>query len=205
MWTLLVLGLSTGLSAGLSPGPLLTLVVTASLRSGLAGGLRVALAPFVSDLPIVALSVLLIDQLPAAALRWVGIAGGLVVIWLGAEILRGARTASLPAEGEPGGDPRRELWRGAVVNLFNPHPYLFWLTVGGPTVVRGWQVSPWHALAFVASFYAMLVGSKMAVAWVVSRQRGRLSLIWYRRVLAACGLVMLALGGLLIWQAWGNG
>ena len=199
------MGLSTGLSAGLSPGPLLALVVTASLRSGLAGGLRVALAPFVSDVPIVALSVLLIDQLPAAALRWLGIAGGLVVIWLGIEILRGAPAASLPAESGAGEGRRRELWQGAAVNVLSPHPYLFWLTVGGPTVVRGWQVSPWHALAFVAPFYTMLVGSKMAVALVVSRQRGRLSLTWYRRVLAACGLVMLAMGGLLIWQAWGNG
>lgn len=205
MLTYVVLGLTTGLSAGVSPGPLLTLVVAASLRSGLAGGLRVALAPFISDLPIVALAVFLVGQLPASALRWVGTAGGLVVLWIGVEILRSARKADLPAETGAGGDPHRELWRGALVNIANPHPYLFWLTVGGPALVRGWAESPWHALAFVAPFYALLVGSKMAVAWLVSRQRGRLSLTGYRRVLALCGVAMLGMAGWLIWQAWGSG
>jgi threonine/homoserine/homoserine lactone efflux protein len=202
MWTYLGLGLGMGLSSGLSPGPLLTLVVTASLRSGLAGGLRVALAPFLTDAPIIAVAVLFVNRLPAAALHWVGTAGGLVVIWLGVEILRSARDATLP--GEPGteSDPRRELWRGVVVNALNPHPYLFWATVGGPALVNGWRTSPWHAFAFLVPFYVLLVGSKMAVAWLVSRQVGGLSLIWYRRALAVCGLAMLLMGGWLIWQVW---
>jgi threonine/homoserine/homoserine lactone efflux protein len=202
MWAYFVLGMSMGLSAGISPGPLMTLVVTASLRSGLAGGLRVALAPLLTDAPIIAAAVLLLNRLPPAALRWVGIAGGVVVIWLAVEILRSAREATLP--GEPGAqsDPQRELWRGVLVNALNPHPYLFWATVGGPALVNGWRTSPWHALAFLLSFYALLVGSKMAIAWVVSRQAGGLTTTWYRRALAACGLILLVMGGVLIWQAW---
>jgi threonine/homoserine/homoserine lactone efflux protein len=194
-----------GLSAGISPGPLMTLVVTSSLRSGLAGGMRVAMAPFLTDAPIIALAVLVIDRLPPEVLRWVGVAGGLVVIWLGVEILRSAREAVLPLKPGIAGDVRRELWRGVVVNALNPHPYLFWATVGGPALVSGWRTSPWHALAFLVSFYALLVGSKVALAWLVSSQAGGLSLTWYRRALLVCGLMMLAMGGWLIWQAWGSG
>jgi threonine/homoserine/homoserine lactone efflux protein len=202
MWAYLGLGLSMGLGAGISPGPLLALVVTASLRSGLAGGLRVALSPFITDLPIITLSVLLVDLLPSGALRWVGTVGGLVVIWMGVETLRPVRHAALPAEaGEPG-EPRRELWRGVAANALNPHPYLFWATVGGPALVSGWRISPAHALAFLVPFYMLLVGSKMAIAWLVSRQAGGLSLIWYRWALAGCGLLLLAMGALLIYQAW---
>jgi threonine/homoserine/homoserine lactone efflux protein len=202
MWSYFALGLSMGLSAGISPGPLLTLVVTATLRSGFLGGLLVALAPLVTDIPIIVLSVLLVERLPPEALRWVGTAGGLVVIWLGVEILRSAGHAVLPTESGTRTDPWRELRRGVVVNALNPHPYLFWATVGAPTLVSGWQVSPWFALAFLVPFYALLVGSKMAVAWLVSRQTERLSMTWYRRALAACGLLMLMLGVLLIRQAW---
>jgi threonine/homoserine/homoserine lactone efflux protein len=202
MWAYLGLGLSMGLSAGLSPGPLMTLVITASLRSGWAGGLRVALAPFVTDAPIIALAVLFVNRLPPAALRWVGTAGGVVVIWMGVEILRSARNASPPGQAGVPQDPRGELWRGVVANALNPHPYLFWATVGGPALVNGWRVSPWHALAFMVPFYAVLVGSKMVLAWLVSRQAGGLSATWYRRVLAACGLLLLGMGGWLIWQAW---
>jgi threonine/homoserine/homoserine lactone efflux protein len=205
MWAYLTLGLTMGLSAGLSPGPLMTLVVTASLRSGLAGGLRVALAPFITDAPIIALAVLLVGRLSPEVLRWVGTVGGLVVIWLGVETLRAARTATLPEGSGSGGDPRGELWRGVLVNLLNPHPYLFWATVGGPALVSGWRISPWYALAFLVSFYVLLVGSEIALAWLVSRGSGRLSVTWYRRVLVACGLLLLVMGGLLIWQTWSAG
>lgn len=191
-----------GLSAGISPGPLLALVVTASLRSGLAGGLRVTLSPLITDLPIIALSVLLAGFLPPQVLHWVGTAGGLVVIWMGVETIRSARLAALPKNLDTQADPRRELWRGVLVNALNPHPYLFWATVGGPALVSGWRISPWFALAFLVSFYVLLIGSKMLVAWLVSRQAGGLSQIWYRRVLVGCGLLMLAMGAWLIRNTW---
>lgn len=194
-----------GLSAGISPGPLLALVIAASLRSGLKGGLLVALAPFITDLPIIVLSVFLVDLLPPQALRWVGTVGGLVVIWMGVEMLRSARKATLPDDSGTQSEPNRELWRGVVVNALNPHPYLFWATVGGPALVSGWRISPWNAVAFLLPFYTLLVGSKMAIAWLVSRQAGELSLVWYRRVLAGCGLLVLGMGGLLIWQMWSGG
>jgi threonine/homoserine/homoserine lactone efflux protein len=205
MLAYLGLGLTMGLSAGISPGPLLALVIAASVRSGLAGGLRVALAPFITDVPIIALAVLVAGSLPPEALSWVGTVGGLVVIWMGIETVRSARRAALPESTADRSDSRRELWRGAAVNALNPHPYLFWATVGGPALVSGWRASPWYALAFLVPFYFVLVGSKMVVAWVVSRQAGGLSLTWYRRVLIGCGGLMLLMGGLLIWQMWRGG
>jgi threonine/homoserine/homoserine lactone efflux protein len=202
MLTYLGLGLSMGLSAGISPGPLLALVVTASLRSGLAGGLRVALAPLITDVPIITLAVLVAGSLPPEALRWVGTIGGLVVIWLGIETLRAARSAELPENTQRGADPRRELWRGVVANALNPHPYLFWVTVGGPALVSSWRISPVYSLTFLLSFSALLLGSKIAVAWLVSRRAGALSQDWYGRVLVGCGLLLLGMGAWLIWQMW---
>jgi threonine/homoserine/homoserine lactone efflux protein len=202
MLAYLGLGLSLGLSAGISPGPLLALVITASLRSGLAGGLRVALAPLVTDVPIITLAVLVAGSLPPEALRWVGTIGGLVVIWLGIETLRSARNAVLPENTQRGADPRGELWRGVVANALNPHPYLFWVTVGGPALVNSWRMSRVYSLAFLLSFYALLLGSKITVAWLVSRRAGALSQEWYKRVLVGCGLLLLAMGAWLIWQMW---
>jgi threonine/homoserine/homoserine lactone efflux protein len=198
----LALGFSMGFSAGLSPGPLLTLVITASLRSGFGGGLRVALAPFVTDLPIILLSVLLSKSLPLGALRWVGTLGALVVVWLGIEALRASRYALLPNPEGAQATAQRELWRGALVNVLNPHPYLFWMTIGGPALVNSWRISPWHTLAFIGTFYCLLIGSKIGVAWLVSRQAGSLSLIWYRRILAGCGLLLFGMAALLLWQMW---
>jgi threonine/homoserine/homoserine lactone efflux protein len=202
MWAYLSLGLSMGLNAGISPGPLLALLVTASLRSGLAGGLRVALAPLVTDLPIIALSVLLVGSLPPEATRWVGTLGGLVVVWMGVSAIRSGRRATLPGEDGSQSEPRRELWRGIVVNVLNPHPYLFWATVGGPALVRGWRESPLYALAFLVPFYVLLVGSKATIAFLVSRKAGGLSQSGYRRTLQGSGVLLIAMGVWLAVQAW---
>jgi threonine/homoserine/homoserine lactone efflux protein len=202
MWVHILLGLSTGLSAGISPGPLLVLVIAASLRSGVAGGVRVALAPLITDAPIILVTVLVVRNLPPGALRWVGTAGGMVVIWMGLETLRSARreyvSHPVPVEGQL----RQEMWRGVVVNALNPHPYVFWATIGGPALVNGWRTSPWYALAFLLPFYLLLVGSKAILAWLVSRKAQALTAIWYRRVLIVCGALVLAMGGFLLWQTW---
>jgi threonine/homoserine/homoserine lactone efflux protein len=205
MWSYLGLGFSMGLSAGLSPGPLLALVLTASLRSGFRGGLVVALAPLLTDAPIIALSVLLIGRLSPEILRWIGILGAGVVIWMGVSTLRAGRHATLPGQETKTNGTRSELWRGVVVNALNPHPYLFWATVGGPALVGGWRRSPGYALAFLIPFYGLLVGSKILLAWLVSRQAGRLNAVWYRRALAIAGLLLLLMGGWLIWQMYVQG
>ncbi|HRC77967.1 MAG TPA: LysE family transporter, partial [Kouleothrix sp.] len=88
MLTSLILGLSYGFAAGVSPGPMLGLVITQTLQRGWRAGNLVALAPLLSDLPIIVLAVVLIDRLPPAAIGWLGIIGGLFVIYLGAESVR---------------------------------------------------------------------------------------------------------------------
>ena len=202
MWAYISLGLGMGLNAGISPGPLLALVVAASLRSGLAGGLLVALAPLVTDVPIIVLTALLVGSLPPEATRWVGTLGGLVIVWMGIEAIRSGRRATLPGEGDVQGEPRKELLRGIVVNGLNPHPYLFWTTVGSPTLLKGWRESPLHALAFLVPFYVLLVSSKAVIAWLVSRQAGGLTEVWYRRVLMGSGVLLAGMGIWFVWQSW---
>lgn len=56
----LLSGILLGLSGGLAPGPLLTLVASETLRHGARAGVRVALAPLLTDLPIVLATVSLL-------------------------------------------------------------------------------------------------------------------------------------------------
>lgn len=205
----LLLGLSLGLSAGLSPGPLMTLVIATSLREGFWHGLRVAIAPFITDLPIILLSLFLLSRLPPWTLAAVGLAGGLYVVYLGWETIRSARgTTSRLVHAQRVDQPatpdqpasHRALRRGAMVNALNPHPYLFWATVGGPTLLAAWSRSPWQGVAFLVGFYATLVGSKVAVAALVGSQSQRFTDAWYRRILIALGVLLVGLG---VWLAWG--
>ena len=197
----LLLGISLGFAAGISPGPLSALVVTTALQRGVAAGVRVAIAPLLSDLPVVALSVLAVGALPTRFLPYLAVAGGLFVIFLGLDTYRKADRASF--EGRP--DGARDIRRGFVTNILSPHPWLFWLGVGGPLLVAAWDKGAGFAAAFLGGFYALLVGSKLFLAWGVAYGKGALSLVWYRRVLGGSGLVLMLLGGVLIWQAaWGR-
>ena len=58
----LIQGLLLGLGVGLAPGPLLALVISASLRGGTSHGLRVALSPLITDLPIIVISLFVLQR-----------------------------------------------------------------------------------------------------------------------------------------------
>src|SRR5687767_9374273 len=76
--------LALGLPAGVAPGPLLTLVITHTLRHGLREGIKVAAAPLITDPPIAVLCAWVLSGATAAAmLPWLSIGGGLFVAWLG--------------------------------------------------------------------------------------------------------------------------
>ncbi len=66
----LFMGMVLGLSAGLSPGPLLALVISETVSKGLGAGIRIALAPLVTDLPVVAISFLLVSGLSGFDRCW---------------------------------------------------------------------------------------------------------------------------------------
>lgn len=190
------LGLGLGLAAGLSPGPLLTLVLTSTLQRGVGAGLRVASAPLVTDLPIVAVALFAAGQAPEHWFHGLSIFGGVFVLYLGWSTWREARDAELvPEATSSAAEARKDLWSGALVNVLSPHPWLFWLGLGGPQTVRLWRESGWwSAAAFLGLFYVALVGSKAILALVVAGGRHRLSDLWYRRILKICGLVLAALG-----------
>ena len=194
-----LLGFSLGLSAGLAPGPLLALVIQRTLRYGAASGLRIALAPLITDLPIVILALLVISRLPEIALHGLMAAGGLFVLWLAWDAWR--ETGAGLSVGAETPTAQQDFLRGALVNFLNPHPYLFWGTVGAPIVIQAWEQSPWQAAGFVFMFYLMLVGSKVVLALVLGRFRGMPAQL-YHRAMQFSALLLLAAGVWMLYAAW---
>ena len=193
----LLAGLALGLSAGLSPGPLLALIIRATLARGWRGGVQAAIAPLVSDLPIVVLSITIVSVVPASMVLALSAAGAIVLVWFGMHGLREARTAQAPSTGasQPAGE--RTWLRAAVVNLLSPSPWLFWGTVGGPILVAAWRQSPASGVGFLLGFYLLLVGSQVVLALGLGATRHRLSTSAYRGILTASAVLMLVLAVLL--------
>ena len=79
-----------------------------------------------------------------------------------------------------------------MVNMLSPHPYIFWLMVGAPIILKAYQASPVAAFAFSLAFYTMLVGSKICIALLVDRSKTFLKnsvFIWTVRILGAVLLI----------------
>ncbi len=189
------MGAVFGLTAGISPGPLLTLVISETLRHNKTEGVKIAIAPLITDIPIVLLTIFILSKMASfdMVIGIISILGGIFIAYLGYDSIR-----SKGIEIEIQNLKLKSIRKGIIVNILSPHPYIFWLMVGAPITIRAYQASPAAAFAFIIAFYVLLVGSKISIALVVDRSRAFLKnkvFIWTLRIL---GLVLLILAILLI-------
>jgi len=189
MISFLSAGVILGLSAGLSPGPLLALIISQTIKHGTREGAKVAIAPLITDFPIIILSTFVLARLSGyqSILGLVSITGGLFLSYLSYESIRTVGFKATIVEAEP-----QSLSRGAIVNALSPHPYLFWITVGAPTILKGWTESPFLAVVFVASFFGCLVGSKVVLAVLAGKSRRFLMGKSYIYIMRILGLALFA-------------
>ena len=194
MITFLVTGSILGLSAGFAPGPLLVLVISETLQHGLKAGMKVALAPVLTDLPIIVFSLLVLVKLSRFhnTLAIISILGGFFIMYLG---IKNIKIKGLHIDNET--SPQRSLQKGILINALSPHPYLFWLTVGGPTTIKAMDLGLLAACTFVLCFYILLVGSKIILALLVGRTRSYLQGSTYIYTMRALGFILILFAGFL--------
>ncbi len=183
MWFYLSSGFVLGLAAGIAPGPLLTLVVSQTLTHGVKDGVKVALAPLITDLPIILLCFFIGVQAASnpLPLGLLSLAGAVYICCLAWKQLTMGRIGETPSDH---GD--NSLRKGILTNLLNPHPYMFWLTVGIPFLLTAWSSGPWGAVLWLLIFYLMLVGSKIGLSLMVGHTKRWIqsaAYIWLNRIL----------------------
>ena len=78
----LLVGTILGLSSGLAPGPLVTLVISETLQHDVKAGIKIALAPIVTDVPIIFLTLFILAELSTfhKILGIVSLLGGLFIL-----------------------------------------------------------------------------------------------------------------------------
>ena len=161
-------GTLLGLTAGFSPGPLLVLVISETLRHNVKEGIKVSIAPIITDLPILIVSLLILKKLSnfEVVLGCVSSIGGIFVLYLGYESFR-TKGIDLNIEKQSS----IALKKGIITNALNPHPYIFYMTVGAPIILKALNKNAFWAVAFLASFLLFLVGSKVILAVITGRSR----------------------------------
>lgn len=196
----ILIGASVGLVAGLVPGAFSTLVATTALERGMGPGLKVALIPLATELPVMLAAVFVLTRLPVQAFRWIGVAGGILFILMAAKLLWDSRDGDpVSAEAQAHGG---HFLRVAILGVMSPGPWVFWFFVGAPILLNRWRMSPGQGLLFLAAFMACFIGAMLVLAWGVASGRRLLNLLWYRRTLKAASAVLVLAGIILMWQSW---
>jgi threonine/homoserine/homoserine lactone efflux protein len=168
MMSFLTIGAILGLSAGLAPGPLLALVISEALQHDIKSAIKVALAPIITDLPIIILTLFILAELSNfhKILGMVSLTGGFFILYLGFKSMdmKGGDLNTHETNLTP-------LKKGILANALSPHPYLFWFSVGAPTMTKAMHLNIIAPLVFIFSFYTFLVGSKILLAISVGKSK----------------------------------
>jgi len=99
----ITIGIVLGLSAGFAPGPLLTLVISETLQHDIKSGIKVAISPIFTDLPIIILTLSILSQLSDFhnILGIISLLGGSVILFMGYESMNPKSPESNFSEIEP--------------------------------------------------------------------------------------------------------
>ena len=190
-------GIALGFAAGIAPGPLLVLVISETLKGNRKNGVMIAIAPLITDLPIVFISIFLLSHFSGSdfILGILSITGGLFLIYMAIQNLKFT-------DYHKHQDPKykKSILFGAITNALSPHPYIFWFSIGAPTYVRAMEHSTLSSICFVAGFYLLLVGSKIIVAVISERVGGFIKSATYLIVMRFMGVVLFLLSFLLLYE-----
>jgi len=156
MWFYVAQGIVYGFAAAVQPGPFQTYLISQTLLKGWRKTLLAALAPLVSDGPIITLCLLVLSQIPDWLVRFLYIAGGLFILYLAYSAYNSWRNFDLHI---PSSDIEihQSLLKAAFMNALSPGPYIFWSLVTGPILIAGWRETPLHGVSFMLGFYVTMI------------------------------------------------
>jgi threonine/homoserine/homoserine lactone efflux protein len=191
----LITGIALGFVAGISPGPLLILVITETIKYNRKEGMKMAIVPLISDLPIVFLSIFIIHKLSNFDNLFgiISLLGAAFLMYLAYENIR-IKTMEIRLEA----NENKTLRKGIIANLLSPHPYLFWMLVGGPITIKAYNNSLMAAFLFILGFYVFIVGTKIMVAHLSEKSKNILSSKYYVIIVKLLGFILLIFAIILI-------
>ena len=160
----LLQGIGFGFAAASQPGPFQTYLISRSISQGWRRTLPSALAPLLSDGPIIALCLLVLSHVPVWMEQVLYGVSGVFILYLAWGAFRAWRAPPVPSalEHEAG----LPIGKAVVMNMLSPGPYIFWTLVTGPILVAGWRESPAYGLTFLGGFYLTLVGGLATIVMV---------------------------------------
>lgn len=200
----LLQGCAYGMYAAAQPGPFQAFLLSQTLKNGWRRTLPAALAPLLSDGPIIVLVLVILTRTPDWLLSTLQVAGGLFLLYLAKGSFDTARSAHDVSASELQKESAHEsLLKATVMNALNPNPYMFWSIIGGPVLLEALQRSTGLGASFIAGMYGtLIVGSALLIiVFATTRRLGSR----VTQILSAVSALALASFGLYqIWSVLGG-
>jgi threonine/homoserine/homoserine lactone efflux protein len=197
--SMLLLGFVIGLTGALAPGPTLVATINASLAGSWTTGLKISLGHIIVELVIFILIIFGLATVARPYTTVIAIIGGAALIIFGLLTILGSRTVSLDQEATRSeGNP---VLAGLVSSAANPYFWIWWFSVGSAMVIAGLEGGLLSAAVFMIGHWAADTGWYTLVAASVSKGVSVLHDRLYHRIMAACGLFLIAFGVYYILRA----
>lgn len=199
-----------GLSGALMPGPLLTYNIQLSYKKGFWTGPQLVLGHAILEAALI-LGLLgglgSFIQLKATRIA-LGILGGLMLFWMGTDLIRTeskkgpAANVESAASGETGTVINLPpILAGIVISATNPYFLLWWAVLGLAMITQAYTLG-WLG---VAAFYFGHIFSDLSwyslISAVIVKGKRFISEQIYRWLLLICGLFLIALALWFVWDA----
>jgi chemosensory pili system protein ChpE len=205
MLSIFAMAFALGLVFNAAPGP----VFAATLRHGVRGGFRPALAVQIGSLAgdalwaVVGLAgVGLLVRLESVRTP-IGIAGVTYLTWLAWEAWRASQREFVVASPGSGDSRRTALQSGILLSLTNPQNVGYWAALGSALGAVG--VREPGVLDYTAFFFGFMLSSvvwALLFAAIVDRVLGRAGIRWARLTYRLCAIVFLALALASLRELW---
>ncbi|MFK8068523.1 MAG: LysE family translocator [Gammaproteobacteria bacterium] len=185
-----------GLAAGFTPGPLSIIVIQQTLDHGLKNGIKAAIAPIISDGPIIFFVYILFNKFQDIDLfiGVISLLGALFLFWIAIK-MSAVNDVNISTRSEKA----NSLSTAVKVNLLNPHAYIFWFTVGGAYIASGTKL---EAITFVFIMISTLILSKIFLASLISKFRKFLNSNSYLWMMRTLGLLLGMFSFLLLYRSY---
>ena len=197
MWLYILQGIGFGFAAAVQPGPFQTYLISQALTKGWKRTLPAALAPLLSDGPIIALCLLVLSQVPPWLQRFLYIAGGLFVLYLAYGAYKSWKRF-VPNRSLPEAGTQQNVLKAALINMLSPGPYIFWTLVTGPILLAGWRETPLYGMGFLSGFYLTMIFSLAAIIFLFGTAR-QLGPQVNRALLGASAIALFCFGLVQLW------
>lgn len=168
--TYLIKAATIGFSAGITPGPLQAVFLSYAIKGGWKKALPAAFAPLVTDVPVVLLVLLILNNLPGVFLKILQIAGAGFLLYLAWDSWRAYRNFQAVEEAQDT-KPVGTLLKAATMNILGPGPWLFWSLINGPNLIQAWNIEAAWGIAYLFCFYGVFILTNIGLIFLFSTMR----------------------------------